>query len=308
MKMLDPDLLRTFLAFADSGSLAQAASVVGRSPSAVTAQMQRLEEAVGEPLLAPQGRSRGLTPTGEELVGYARRILAAHREAWLGLKGAKADGRIAIGTTQDFADSGLPDLLRAFAESHPRVRIELRVGRSAELAHALQGGSLDLAIVMRQAATPDEIGMLREPMMWLCSQKGLAARQDELPLALLDPHCGFREAAISALDAAGRRYRIAAGSGSLAGLRTAVNAGIALTLRTARFAHSGIVEAPHAFDLPPVPVAEFAVRLRADAESPARDLGALLGAGLALPGLFGREPSIVRRGAKEKADLAVGLE
>ncbi|MBZ9917294.1 LysR family transcriptional regulator [Mesorhizobium sp. B1-1-4] len=287
MKTLDPDLLRTFLAFADGGSLAQAASIVGRSPSAVTAQMQRLEEAVGEPLLAPQGRGRSLTPTGEELVGHARRILAAHREAWLGLKGAKADGRIAIGTTQDFADSGLPDLLRAFAESHPRVRIELRVGRSAELAQALQGGSLDLAVVMRQAATPDEIGMLREPMMWLCSQKGLAARQDELPLALLDPHCGFREAAISALDSAGRRYRIAASSASLAGLRTAVKAGIALTLRTARFAHSGIVEAPRTFDLPPVPVAEFAIRLRADAENPARDLAALLGTGLAVPGLFG---------------------
>ena len=83
MQTLDPDLLRTFLAFVDSGSLAQAASHVGRSPSAVTAQMQRLEEIVGEPLLAPQGRGRGLTPAGEDLVGHARRILAAHaRRGW----------------------------------------------------------------------------------------------------------------------------------------------------------------------------------------------------------------------------------
>jgi DNA-binding transcriptional LysR family regulator len=126
METLDPDLLRTFLAFVDSGSLAQAASGVGRSPSAVTAQMQRLEEIVGEPLLAARGRGRGLTPAGEDLVGHARRILAVHREAWLALKGARAAGRVAIGTTQDFADSGLPDLLRAFASSHPRVRIELR--------------------------------------------------------------------------------------------------------------------------------------------------------------------------------------
>ncbi|WP_292400755.1 LysR substrate-binding domain-containing protein, partial [Mesorhizobium sp.] len=175
---------------------------------------------------------------------HARRILAVHREAWLALKGARADGRLAIGTTQDFADSGLPELLRAFAVSHPRVRIELRVGRSAELAHALQTGILDLMIAMRQAPAPDEVGVLREP------------------LALLDPQCGFRDAAIAALDTAGRRYRIAAGSASLAGLRTAVNAGIALTLRTARFAHSGIVEAPRDLGLPPVPIAEFAIRLR----------------------------------------------
>lgn len=287
METLDPDLLRTFLAFVDSGSLARAASSVGRSPSAVTAQMQRLEEIVGEPLLAPQGRGRGLTPAGEDLVGHARRILAAHREAWLAMKGARAAGRVAIGTTQDFADSGLPDLLRAFAVSHPRVGIELRVGRSTELAQALRSGSLDLAIVMRQAAMPDEIGILREPMIWLCSQKGLASRQEELPLALLDPYCGFREAAIAALDATGRRYRIAAGSASLAGLRTAVNAGVALTLRTARFAHSGIVEAPRELGLPQVPTAEFAIRLRAGAEGPARDLAALLSGNLALPGLRG---------------------
>lgn len=287
METFDPDLLRTFLAFVDSGSLAQAASHVGRSPSAVTAQMQRLEEIVGEPLLTPQGRGRGLTPAGEDLVGHARRILAAHREAWLALKGARAAGHVAIGTTQDFADSGLPELLRAFAASHPRVRIELRVGRSAELVQALQSGGLDLAIAMRQAATPDEVGVLREPMIWLCSQKGLASRQEELPLALLDPYCGFREAAIAALDAAGRRYRIAAGSASLAGLRTAVNAGIALTLRTARFAHSGIVEAPRDFDLPAVPVAEFAIRLREQADGPARDLAALFSGNLGLSAASG---------------------
>ncbi|SDI27030.1 DNA-binding transcriptional regulator, LysR family [Mesorhizobium muleiense] len=282
--MLDPDLLKTFLAFVDRGSLAQAASFVGRSASAVTTQMQRLEDIVGEPLLAPQGRGRVLTPAGEDLAGHARRILAVHREAWLALKGVRADGRVAIGSTQDFADSGLPDLLRAFAASYPRVRIELRVGRSAELAEVLQTGILDLMVAMRQAPAPDEIGVLREPMMWLCSQRGLATHQDELPLALLDPHCGFREAAIAALDRAGRRYRIAAGSASLAGLRTAVNAGIALTLRTARFAHSGIVEAPREFGLPQVPIAEFAIRLRQDAEPPAQDLAALFSGSLALPG------------------------
>ncbi|WP_214474014.1 LysR substrate-binding domain-containing protein [Mesorhizobium sp. dw_380] len=287
METLDPDLLKTFLAFVDSGSLAQAASTVGRSPSAVTAQMQRLEEIVGEPLLAPQGRGRGLTPAGEDLVGHARRILSVHREAWLALKGARAAGHVAIGTTQDFADSGLPDLLRAFAASHPRVRIELRVGRSTELAQALQAGGLDLAIVMRQIAAPDEVGVLREPMIWLCSQKGLVSRQEELPLALLDPYCGFREAALAALDAAGRRYRIAAGSASLAGLRTAVNAGVALTLRTARFAHSGLVEAPRELGLPPVPMAEFAIRLRAGADTAARDLAVLLSGSLALSGPLG---------------------
>jgi hypothetical protein len=120
-------------------------------------------------------------------------------------------------------------------------------------------------------------------MLWLCSEKGLATRQEAVPLALLDPYCGFREAALNALDAAGRRYRIAAGSASLAGLRAAVNAGIALTPRTWRFAHSGIVEASADLGLPPLPVADFAIRLGREAARPARDLAELLGSGLALP-------------------------
>ena len=281
MDTLDPDLLRTFLAFVDGGTLARAATTVGRSPSAVTAQMQRLEEIVGEPLLVRQGRGRGLTPAGEELVGHARRILATHREAWLALKGARADGRIVIGTTQDFADSGLPDLLRDFARTHPRVRLELRVGRSAELTQAFGEDALDISITMRRQPMSDEIGVLVEPMVWLIAERGFASRQGELPLALLDPPCGFRAAAIAALDAAGRAYRVVATSASLAGLRAAVEAGIALTLRTRRWARSGIVEAARDMALPAVPAAEFAIRLKSGAGRPAADLAALLASGLA---------------------------
>lgn len=287
MSTLDPDLLRTFLAFADSGALARAASIVGRSPSAVTAQMQRLEDMIGAPLLAPEGRGRALTPMGEELVGHARRILAVHREAWLSLKGARADGRIALGSTQDFADSGLPELLRAFSRTHARIRLDLRVGRSGELTRGFEDGALDILIAMRQAPEADEIGVLREPMLWLGASEGLAGPGAELPLALLDPPCGFRAAAASALDAAGRPYRIAATSPSLSGLRAAVKGGIAVTVRTARWLEEGIADAAARHDLPALGHAEFTIRLRQDADEPARDLAALIRDGL---GAFQSQP------------------
>src|SRR5262249_18761807 len=161
-----------------------------------------------------------------------------------------------------------------------RVRLELRVGRTAELIQAFAEGSLDISITMRRQPMSEEVGMLAEPMVWLIAERGLAARQDELPLALLDPPCGFREAAVTALDAAGRAYRVAAPSGSLAGLRAAVEAGIALTLRTRRWAHSGIVEAGRDVSLPAVPAAEFAIRLRSGAARSAADLVDLLVNGL----------------------------
>lgn len=276
METIDPELLRTFLAFADTGSLTRAADIVGRSPSAITAQMQRLEAVVGDALLEQAGRGRTLTPTGEALVGHARRIIAAHREALLSLKGARADGRIALGCTQDFAESGLPDILRLFADTHPRLRLDLRIGRSAELAGAFERGELDLALAMRSSASTDERLVLREPMIWLGAAECLKRAGGEVPLALLDAPCGFRNAAIAALDGAGRRYRIAATSASLSGLAAAVKAGIAITARTARMAGDGIARLDGAFALPTLPEAEFALRLRPDAATPAHHLADLL--------------------------------
>jgi len=276
MKLIDPDLLRTFIAFVDAGSLTRAATVVGRSASAVTAQMQRLEEVVGEPLLATAGRGRTLTPAGQEFVVHARRILDAHREAWLRLKGARADGRVVLGATQDFSESVLPALLRSFARTHPRVRLEVRIGRTYELAKALDEGAADVVIAMRQDAQANEVGILREPMLWLGAAEGLVAAQPELPLALLDPPCGFHTAALAALKAAQRPHRIAATSGSLSGLRAAVSAGIAVTLRTARWMETGIVNVSSEMDLPAMPDAVFSIRLRHDADTIATDLADLL--------------------------------
>jgi DNA-binding transcriptional LysR family regulator len=276
MNFLDPDLLRTFLAFADTGSLARAAEIVGRSASAVTAQMQRLEDLVGESLLTPSGRGRSLTIAGEELAGHARRILDAHQQAILSLKGARAEGRISLAATQDFAEGGLAPLLRLFAVTHPRVGLHLRVGRSVELLHAFEEGEVDVLVAMGMAPSADEVGIIREPMVWIVSAEGLAVGADELPLALLDAPCGFRSAALSALDQARRPYRIAATSQSLSGLRPAVAAGVAVTLRTPRWIGPGLAEAGPSLELPAVGEASFSVRVRPEARPTAHSLGRLI--------------------------------
>ena len=280
MQTLDPDLLRTFLAFAESGSLAHAATVVGRTPSAVTAQMQRLEAVIGEELLSPSGRGRILTPAGEDVVVQARKILDAHRDAWLSLKGSRTDGRVSLGCTQDFADSALPMLLQQFARAHPRVQLDLRVGRSKELVSQYDQGAVDVMIVMRQTAAADEVAVLREPMLWLCASPNVVHVDEQLPLAVLDPPCGFRSAAIDALEGRHRSYRIAATSPSLSGLRAAVRAGIAMTARTARFVGDGVAIAPERLALPALPDAEFSLRLKRNAERAANTLADLLADGL----------------------------
>ncbi len=280
MTLFDPELLRTFIAVVDGGSLARASEIVGRSPSAVTAQMQRLQEAIGEPLLEPQGRGRSLTRAGQELVVHARRVLAAHREAWLAVKAAAHDGPLRLAATQDFTGSLLPDLLRTYARAAPRVTLELRIGRTGELTDQFERGEVDILLVMRQRPSADEIAVLRDDLIWLSSASGLAIPDKPLPLAVLDAPCNFRQTAVAALEASGTPYRIGATSASLEGLLTAVRAGLAVTLRTARALGAGLVEAPVALRLPPAGACEFSLRLRSGAGRAAADLGAVLSEGL----------------------------
>jgi len=277
MRHFDPALLQTLVAFDETGTLARTAEVVGRTPSAVTAQMQRLEASAGIALLKTAGRRRVLTDAGERLVAHARRILTAEREAWLDLSGAEADGQVGIGLTQDFTGDALPSILNEFARAHPRVRFDLRIGRSVELIEALEAARIDVLVAMRHTVEPDEVALIREPMVWLAAKGGLVEQAgDALPLALLDPPCGFRTAALNALEGQSRPYRVAATSASLAGLSAAVRAGIAVTVRTRRWTSATMAANPKSLDLPKLPDAEFSIRVRGGANDSAKRLGDVL--------------------------------
>lgn len=279
MRYFDPDTLATFLAFADTGSLSRAAGVVGRTPSAITAQMQRLEEVAGGALFAPAGRGKALTPLGQELVGHARHILEANRQAVLNLGAAEHAGQLVLGLTQDFAATELADLLRAFTAHHPRLRLDLRIGRSQDMKQSLEAGQIDVLIAMRSGdETP--FASLREQMIWIAAADGLVQQEEILPLALLDPPCSFRAAALKALEAEGRVYHIAATSQSLAGLITAVKSGLAITVRTPRSLVSGLVEAPSDLTLPQLPECCFGIYVGPDAHKSAPRLAEILAEGL----------------------------
>src|SRR5260370_12226396 len=127
---LDPELLRTLLAAVDAGGLMRAAARVGRTRSAVSLQMRRLQEQIGRPLVRKVGRGLQLTPTGDELVGYARRLLQLNDEALARLRAEAPPELVRVGAPQDVAERWLPAALGRFARAHPHARLELRVDHS----------------------------------------------------------------------------------------------------------------------------------------------------------------------------------
>ena len=270
---LDIGVLRTFLLIAEGRSFAEAADLVGRSPSAVSLQIGRLEAELGAPVFRRSNREVALTLAGERLLGFARRILRANDEAMLAFRsGADARGPLRFGATQDFAEAVLPDVLARFAESHPNVELTLQVDRSARLVEAVAEGAIDVAIAIRRDH-PLNRGMLAEiPMIWI-GREGLdLAAGDCVPLVMFDPPCSFRSAAIDGLAAAGRAHRVSFTSPSLSGLRMAVEAGLGLTVRTRHLLGPKLDDLGARLGLPPLPAVAFSLYVAdGSAPWPARD-------------------------------------
>ncbi|WP_375453272.1 LysR substrate-binding domain-containing protein [uncultured Methylobacterium sp.] len=231
---LDMDVLRTFVAGIDLGGYARAAVRLGRSPSAISLQLRKLEDQVGRPLL--RKHARGLVPTeaGEVLLGYARRLLDLNDATLAALHAPAVSGTVRLGLPQDFAETHLPTTLARFVRLYPEVRITARVERNAVLRAAFAAGDLDLALLWNEGdPLPPAAGLLDLPMVWIgpCDWAGRAAG-DPLALVAFDAPCLFRHAVLSALDHAGIPWRVSFSSPSLSGLFAAVTAGLGVTART----------------------------------------------------------------------------
>jgi hypothetical protein len=144
--MFDLDVLRSFATGMALGSYARAADKLGRSTSAVSAQLKKLESQAGTVLFRKAGRGLELTDAGETLLAYAHRMLELNEEANAAMRGVDLQGWVRLGLQEDFGETLLPAVLGRFARAHPKVRIEACVARSGELRERLELGKLDLAL------------------------------------------------------------------------------------------------------------------------------------------------------------------
>jgi DNA-binding transcriptional LysR family regulator len=232
----DLDVLRSFVTGIEQGSFAKAADRLGRSTSAISAQLKKLEDQAGTPLLRKAGRGMALTDAGETLLGYARRLLDLNDEAATAIRGVELEGWVRLGLQEDFGESLLPDVLGRFARAHPKVRIEVRIARNAELLERVTTGRLDLALAWDGGIASPYVERVSDvPMRWI-DAAGLSpspqTREEPLSLVVLEAPCLLRTAAIDALDRAGVPWRIAFTSASLAGIWAAVAAGLGISVRT----------------------------------------------------------------------------
>jgi DNA-binding transcriptional LysR family regulator len=287
---LPTDLLRSFLAIVDTGSMIRATDHVFLSPSALSLQMKRLEEIARRQLFQRSGRSLALTPAGRELAGAARKILELNDATVGSLLGETLSGLVQLGLVQDFAETLLPEILRDFSALHPQTQLRVHVAGSPDLADAYSRSALDIVLGLGRAADPQV--QMAAPIIWL-GDAGLA-EADEVKLVLLEAPCVFRSACLRALQDAGRRFRIVVETPSLSGMRAAVAAGLGLTCRTDLVAGWGGLESVPPGLLPALPDVGYVLLRAQDPTEAARQLGALAEAALLRHGSRTSQPATVQ--------------
>ena len=223
---LDIDLLKTFLAIADTGSFTRAAEEVHKTQSAVSMQMKRLEELLGRPLFARDGRASRFTPDGERLIEYARRMVTINDEAVSAFTRPELTGTVRFGTPDDYADRILPEILARFSRTHPLVTVDVECVKSLELFDRTKRGEMDLALVTFGCGIATGEPVRRELLVWVTSAKHNVHMLDVLPLA--SPDCEWRKAVLKALELQKRKYRIAYSSSNSNAINAVVQTGLAV--------------------------------------------------------------------------------
>jgi len=228
---LQIDWLKCFVAVVDAGSLSAAAPEVHRSQSAVSMQLKKLESALGCQLLVRGPRQHQLTPAGQRLLGYARRMLDLHAEAQAAFHGRELSGSIRLGVPDDYAAKYLTPVLKRFAPLHGSVEIELNCEQSTALIPRIESGDLDLALISREQKRQGTL-LFHEPLVWVGSPQFEVWRRDPLPIAVYESTSLAKRSAIRSLALQGRRYRVVYNSSSLAGQIAAVESGLAVAVLT----------------------------------------------------------------------------
>jgi DNA-binding transcriptional LysR family regulator len=256
---LNIELLRSFLAVVESSSFTAAAQALGLRQSTVSGHIARLELALGRPLLTRDTHRVAPTPDGQAMIGFAREVVDAQDRLRAFFSPGGLRGRIRLGVSEDYTLSTLAQVLARFAGRHDAVDLQITVGLSRTLYQGYDAGELDVIFCKRRRGDPRGTLTWTEDLIWTGRPGFVPDPAKPLPLVLYPPPSMTRTLALDALETVGRSWRVVCTSGSLMGLRAAVEAGLGIAPHSAKVIPPGLAAIPEAVGLPPLGAVEFVV-------------------------------------------------
>lgn len=227
IRNMDLTALRSFVTVANTGKVTSAATRLNLTQSAVSMQLKRLEDMLGQPLLDRAGRGVALTSQGEQLLSYARRMVALNDEAWCRLTHSEFEGELILGVPHDIVYPHAPEVLQRFAREYPRVKITLDSSYTTRLKERLEKGEADLILTTEACDTRGGETLVTSQMVWVGAPGGSAWRSRPLRLAY-ERACIFRGPVQARLDQAGIPWEMAVESDSTRSVEASVSADLAI--------------------------------------------------------------------------------
>ncbi|CUH76432.1 LysR family transcriptional regulator [Tropicibacter naphthalenivorans] len=228
MRNLDLTALRSFVAVAESGGVTRAAGFLNLTQSAVSMQLKRLEELLGQKVLERSGRGVVLTPAGVQLLGYAQRMIELNDEIYTKLTDQSWEGQVVLGVPHDIVYPVIPEVLKRMGRSHPRVQVELISSSSNRLKAQFARGEVDVILTTEADVGNGGETLAEVPLRWVSAPDGIAFKQRPLRLAFCS-FCAFRDPATSALDRADVPWEMAVHSDNDQAIDASVSADLAVT-------------------------------------------------------------------------------
>jgi DNA-binding transcriptional LysR family regulator len=235
MRFIDPQLLYTFVKLAHAGQFTKAADQIGLSQSAVSQQIQKLEQLLGAPLIERSKKNVTLTPQGQELLGKAEKLLLQHESLLTEFNQSKITGRIRFGSPEDFATLYLPSILTRFSALYPNVLIEVNCELTLKLLESYENGGYDIIVFKQEPSHQYQhaVSLWEEPLVWTVGKNynlEQAVQDGKVKLVLSPQPCVYRSRAIEALEKQGIAWEQVYTSPSLTGTLAAVRAGLGVTV------------------------------------------------------------------------------
>jgi len=224
---LDLTALRAFVAVADVGGVTKASGFLNLTQSAVSMQLKRLEEMLDVALFDRAHRRLALTGAGEQMLGYARRMLDLNDEVLTRLTAPDNEGEIVFGVPHDIVYPAVPQILHRFAAEYPRMKVQLVSSYTERLKRLFDKGEIDVMLTTEAHLDPGGETLLERPLIWIGAQDGQMWKQRPLRLAF-EHACIFRAGVQAALDRAGIPWEMAVESDSIRTVEASVSADLAL--------------------------------------------------------------------------------
>ncbi len=243
---MDTTLLKTFLVLNETKSFSRTAERVGRSQSAVSMQIQKLEEILRCELFERTKRTVTLTTNGERLILHARKILSLTQTMLNEFLEPQISGTIRFGAPEDFTTFHLPAILSEFTQTHPGITLNVQCNLTRSLMKSFSEDKFDLIVIKKddKENIPNSRILLNEKLVWVISKSLLNSvsptGDQALPLVLSPSPCVYRERAIQSLTQAEIRWIETFTSPSVAGIVAAVRAGLGCAILPQEMVPSGL--------------------------------------------------------------------